>query len=315
MTTASGSTFPMGPIDPRRWLLQRNAYELLQKLEAAAENPAPEVVHRLRTGTRRSGALLESLLATPGRSREFRDQQKQAGKLLRQWKKLRRAAGQVRDLDVHLGLLEKLRKATAKAAAADLPVLQPQFDALETWLRLHRSREAGALQDEARKRLDRCRALTVAVLGQAAPAAPMPAPISASMPGPGPRRSATSPAKLALEDFYGVSQGNPHLGPTNLHDFRKATKQARYVAEAGQQQPDALAVDKALKRIQDAIGDWHDLDALHAEVPKALGEDSSELEALLRDMVEKKMLQAITFTERMRLRLLGERLALRSRRK
>ena len=310
MTTASRSTFPIFPIDPRRWLLQRNAYELLQRLEAAAStsDPDPEVVHRLRTGTRRSGALLESLLERPGRSREFFGKQKQAGKLLRQWKKLRRAAGAVRDLDVHLELLEKLRKTATKSTDAKLPLLQTQFERLEAWLKLHRSREAAALQGQSRKRLDRCKELTTAVLGEAlnfaaAPIVPL-----------GPGRSTVSPARLALEDFYGVSEANPHLDSANLHDFRKATKQARYVAEAGQRQPDAVAVDKALKRIQDAIGDWHDLDALHAEARKALG-DSSEVEALLRGMAEKKMLQAIAFSERMRRRLLGERLALRGRRK
>lgn len=298
MTTASRA------IDPRRWLLQRNAYELLQKLEAASENPEPEVVHRLRTGTRRSGALLESLLERPGRSREFFSRQKQARKLLRQWKKLRRAAGVVRDLDVHLELLEKLRK----TADANSPVLQLQFEKLKAWLKMHREREAAALQDEARKRLVRCLELTADVLGEAPNATA--APVVAAAPS----RREVSPAKLALEDFYGVSQSNPHLDLRNLHDFRKATKQARYVAEAGQQQPDAVAVDKALKRIQDAIGDWHDFVALHAEARKAL-DSGSELEALLREMAEKKMLRAIEFSEHMRMRLLGERLALRARRR
>ena len=311
MTTASPRRRTARPIDPRRWLLQRNAYELLQKLEAAAasSDPEKEVVHRLRTGTRRSGALLESLLDRPGTSREFANKQKQARRLLRQWKKLRRAAGHVRDLDVHLDLLEKLRKAAAKITAANMPVLQPQFESLEAWLKTHRSREAAALQNEAKKRLERCRELTAAVLGEA------PDPAAALVTPSAPARRAVSPAKLALEDFHAVSAATPHLDPRNLHDFRKSSKQARYVAEAGGNQPDAVAVDKALKRIQDAIGDWHDLDALHAEAREALGKNGPELMQLLHDQAEKKMKLAIESSERMRRRLLGERLALRAPRR
>lgn len=296
------------PLDPRRWLLQQNAHELLQKLEAAAANPDPQVVHRLRTGTRRSGALLESLLAKPGRSAEFRSKQKKAHKLLCQWKKLRRAAGAVRDLDVHLGLVEKLEKAEARLQPSSEQLLHQQMQALKAWLRHQRARQAEALQQEAAKRLERCKRLTTSVLG-AAPPPPQSSGKQAVMPS---RRTRT-PAALALEDFYSISEANPHLGEENLHDFRKSTKQARYVAEAGQRQPDAVAVDKALKRIQDAIGEWHDLDALQAESRTALGKNGRELERLLRDQADRKMALAVQSTERMRRRLLGERLALRSR--
>jgi CHAD domain-containing protein len=292
-------------VDPRRRLLQQNAYELLQRLDAAAADPVPDAVHRLRTGTRRSGALLESLLAAPGRSNEFRNKLKDARKLLRQWKKLRRAAGAVRDVDVHLDLVDTLEKAMAKVASEAGGPIHEQLQALKHWLKQQRSRQAAVLQDEAKRRLDRCKELTLAVLGEA-PAATAPA---QELPL---RRGVRTPAALALDDFYFVSQANPRLDPENLHEFRKSTKQARYVAEAGRTQPDAVAVDRALKRIQDAIGDWHDLDALQVEAEKALGKTGRELEQLLRSQADTKMQLAIQSTERMRRRLLGERLALRS---
>lgn len=294
------------PMDPRRWLLQQNAHELLQKLEAVIMDPAGEVVHRLRTGTRRSGALLESLLDKPGRSSEFRTKRGDARKLLRQWKKLRRTAGAVRDLDVHLDLLKTLEKAATRAAPAATHPLHEQMKNLEIWLTQQRERHAKELQRVASKRMERVKALTLVVLGPATP-------VLESADTALARRGVRAPAALALDDFYNASEANPRLDQKNLHDFRKITKQARYVAEAGRKQPDAVAVDKALKRIQDAIGEWHDLDALQLEAEKALGKDGLDLEDLLRRQTDKKMRLAIESTERMRRRLLGERLALRSR--
>ena len=97
-----------------------------------------------------------------------------------------------------------------------------------------------------------------------------------------------------------------------MHDFRKSTKEARYVAEAGGDDPHAMAVSKALKRIQDAIGDWHDLDALCMEARQALAGDGTELREYLQGLADEKLHAAIQATERMRRRLLGERLAMQS---
>ena len=83
----------------------RTLREHVTALEAAITlclaDPAPKPVHRLRTSTRRIEAqlmLLELLPALPLHH-------KTAGKARRLLKKLRRAAGQVRDLDVQNDLI------------------------------------------------------------------------------------------------------------------------------------------------------------------------------------------------------------------
>ena len=48
------------------------------------------------------------------------------------------------------------------------------------------------------------------------------------------------------------------------------------------QQGDSSSVAKALKRIQDAIGEWHDWLCLGEEAKAALGQDAPELTAALQ---------------------------------
>jgi CHAD domain-containing protein len=66
------------------------------------------------------------------------------------------------------------------------------------------------------------------------------------------------------------------------------------------------SVGKALKRIQDAIGEWHDWLCLRRDARKALGEDVAELSAALDAEVERHFSSAINTTESLRGRLLGE---------
>jgi CHAD domain-containing protein len=294
--------------------LRQNAADLMARLEAAAHAdhacPDEKTVHRLRTGTRRCGALLESLLHHPparGRANILPHQEKPARKLMRQWKKLRRAAGAVRDLDVHLQLLQQLRNPlSARVPQATEPALTEQLDHLQAWLAEGRQSRAAVLHRQAQKRLPRYRQLTADVLGELTPSLPDAKPAAASRS----RSRSPRPSLLALEDFYRVSVVNALLNRDNLHDFRKSTKEARYVAEAGGEEPHAQAVSRALKKIQDTIGDWHDLDALCLEAQQALAGEGNELRDLLHDCAEAKLQEAIIATERMRRRLLGERLAM-----
>jgi CHAD domain-containing protein len=303
----------MTTADPRVSRLTANVADLMQQLARSAHSPDDKdglpdekTVHRLRTGTRRAGALLDSLLQSPGRSRRFATRRKPAEKLLRQWKKLRRAAGSVRDLDVHRTLVKKLQRSLKlEAPGGDeqprILLLKQQLEELDKWLAAERDVCAKQLQAEAAKRQPRCVELTKLLLDG------LPAVNDATPPPP-----SMAPAKLALEDFYRVSEGTPALDRANLHDFRKQTKEARYVAEAGGQDEHAVAVGAALKRIQDAIGDWHDLDALMAEAAQAEGNAASrELREQLHYEAERKLERALAATERMRRKLLGERLALK----
>ena len=68
-------------------------------------------------------------------------------------------------------------------------------------------------------------------------------------------------------------------------------------------------VAKALKRIQDAIGEWHDWLCLGEEAEAALGQDAPELTAALQGEIERHLAAALKTTQSMRGRLLGEWMA------
>lgn len=113
---------------------------------------------------------------------------------------------------------------------------------------------------------------------------------------------------MALEEFVRATDAMPSLHAENLHDFRKATKKARYLAEAGAA-GDSSSVAKALKRIQDSIGEWHDWLCLGEEAEAALGQDAPELTAALQGEIERHFAAALKTTQSMRGRLLGEWMA------
>jgi len=296
---------PASTADPRLLRLSQFVVDLDRRLQDVPDGPSEETVHRLRTNTRRSGALLQSLLADRRKAKSTRELHKDADKLLRQWKKLRQAAGDVRDLDVQRDLLKKLHATLTKkdnGAALDPAhvVLASQLQQLDAWLAQEREKRAGQLRREAAKRAPRSAALVPKVLTALEKSTARPSKIS--------RRQV--PGALALEDFFHTSYAMPALDGKNLHDFRKRTKEARYVAEAGGAEPHATAVASALKRIQDAIGSWHDLDALEQEAGEALGNGGVELGALLSKKARQQLQQALRTSESQRQRLLGERLAL-----
>ncbi len=235
----------------------------------------PDAVHRLRTGSRRLQAMLEATLReNPGLAL-----QEPAQAWLRQLKRIRRAAGPVRDLDVHRKLLEDwIGKNPAN----------PEEEKLDTWLKQERKRLAHNIQKQSRKKQE----------GLAARQADF---LAAFGRKPLKRKSRAADS-VALEAFMRAADSMPWLDAENLHDFRKATKKARYIAESG---PDE-EVAKALKRIQDAIGEWHDWLCLSQEAKSALGDGAPDLTRAFEHEVERHFAAAMKTTQTIRARLTGE---------
>jgi CHAD domain-containing protein len=342
----AAATAAAGEPDPLRHL--RTVADALNKEVAdAKQNAEVEVVHKLRTGTRRVEATLETIL----RARQDRTSadSSSTGQALRdsaeawlaQLKKLRRAAGEVRDLDVHREIVAdeflKPAKASAKAAqktaagASEAPppagsgpgaspdasldggaagqtqagqtqgeaVLRDQAESLDRWLAGRRQKRAdklvrklGKLEGELRSSEETFLAAFQRVAGR--------------------RRAAPKDAGLlALEDFLRLVDQMPLLEAANLHDFRKGAKKARYVAEAGGDEPSSAAIAKAIKRVQDVIGDWHDWLVLGEEAEQALDGSGAALPTCIAAGVAVRFTRAMRTTERMRRRLLGEWLAVR----
>ncbi len=86
--------------------LRKVTEEFKAELERCSDDPAEECVHHVRTGTRRVQAMLETVLRET--TKPSADLQQATKAWLKDLKKIRRAAGTVRDLDVHRGLLKDL---------------------------------------------------------------------------------------------------------------------------------------------------------------------------------------------------------------
>ena len=303
---------------------------------AGAKNHEPGVnaIHDVRTGTRRIEAVLESIQRSmPGNASRVSSEMENAGDAMARWqrllKKIRRSAGAVRDLDVHRSILADLLKnlptrvdddqETREAHAAqgsDAPPglkhspegtaehhptpLQKQAEDLDAWLRHIRHEHAQPLVAGAEKWANKLEghlaALTETVQSQ---------PIR--------QARAASPAATALDAFARLSHEMQQLYADNLHDFRKGAKKARYMAETAKGDEHAGAVGKALKKLQDEIGDWHDWLVLAEEAHRALGDHGVELVAHIEHARDKHYALALKTAERIRGRLMGEWQATRLR--
>ncbi|HEY3988732.1 MAG TPA: CHAD domain-containing protein [Acidobacteriaceae bacterium] len=295
--------------------LRKVAEEMREKLDACRKRdgaPKVEAVHHLRTGTRRVEATLETLAREAGARGLGQAAEELRQRWLRQLKKVRRAAGMVRDLDVHRDLLaenflpaadtapdavaRKLAAAveTAAAGSGEETPLIAQARALDSWLKVRRSAAAealcGTLDDHASRLLDAEQQFMAAVAQRRSIL----------------RRVHRPAVRLALEDYLRLMDAMPLLDKENLHDFRKGAKKARYVAESDDSDPAAEAMAKAVKRVQDAIGDWHDWEVVAEEADEALGSGGALLQGELRTRAERAYERALRVTASMGRCFIGE---------
>ncbi|MGH9483298.1 MAG: CHAD domain-containing protein, partial [Terriglobales bacterium] len=124
--------------DPLRARTGAVISRLARLLPQAARHPQPDVVHRLRTHIRRAEALLG--VHPPAQTDP---------KLCKQLQKLRRRAGRVRDLDVHLGLLRGVH------VEGDQGRKQALLQAMEPRREREAARLQGKLDPAARRELVR----------------------------------------------------------------------------------------------------------------------------------------------------------------
>jgi CHAD domain-containing protein len=283
-------------------------HERLGACRMARHDPHVEAVHHLRTGTRRVEATLDTLAREAGAHGLGRVAEEARQRWLRLLKKVRRAAGTVRDLDVHRELLAEnyLPKESESTEGTPAPAeseLVGQARALDHWLKSRRAAAAEALcatLDDLVNRLLETEQEFMAAIAQRRSLA---------------SRSHRPAARLALEDYLRLVDAMPLLDKENLHDFRKGAKKARYIGESDESDPAAKAIAKTIKRVQDAIGEWHDWEVVALEATEALGKDGkvlhSELEARAEDAYENAMRLTATANRR----VVGEWQALSPRRR
>ena len=231
--------------------------EHVTALEAAITvclaDPKPKPVHKLRTVTRRIEAQLTLLSLLPGLPPHTK-QAKKARKLL---KALRRAAGNLRDLDVQQDLIqEKTDQNTQKESNQLLKTLKHQ--------RVQAEAELVHLLHKHQSRL----ALTLeSLLETFEPAERLPL-------------TATQLTTLTQKWFAQSLPNHPRHdvsdNPDALHTIRKSAKLARYIAEnapKSARRPRKLAA--AFESLQQSGGNWHDWLVLSSLAHDHLGSSSA----------------------------------------
>jgi CHAD domain-containing protein len=121
------------------------------------------------------------------------------------------------------------------------------------------------------------------------------------------KRAAESPQTLknGRDPFTVASQMLARLtrisGPLReelLHQYRVNCKRIRYVAELEGDRPEAQQLVEQLKRMQDALGDWHDWLTLTETVQKHVGDDArSALLAELSNITRAKLREAMAVVQ------------------
>lgn len=254
----NSGTFPEeGPSDPGAQVEFRRQLKAWRHLLAhCGRKPGRKYVHDLRVATLRIQAALEywSCREQAGEWTAAGD----ARRWRRQGKKLRRALGPVRQADVSLSKLQRVRS-WADPAADGTPAFPGEcLGAIEKLVcAVKRKRESAARQltaeiKQRRKRLYRLSRKLETALERFVPTVE------------------TAVADKIQAQIAGAAARFPALDSENLHEFRKRVKKIRYLAEAFAPVDTAAAHQAALlKRMTGAIGEWHDWQALTEEAAHA----------------------------------------------
>jgi CHAD domain-containing protein len=232
-------------------------YSLMLKaaIVECADTPDPKPVHRLRSTTRRMEAVLELLGELFANSTDLPKGRQKQRSFRRCLRKIRRAAGAVRDVDVHLEILE------AYKGIRDTAVLVKDLNAARKKSAKRLQQRIGKDEHDLRRTLDELEAVL-------APFADL------DWSGGGLAHAAQEWLTTAVHDL------DPRQDD-ELHSIRKACKTARYIAEiGGEASKAAMKLAERFEDIQQTTGAWHDHLLLLNEVHVALPNDSPLVEKI-----------------------------------
>ncbi|HXS76036.1 MAG TPA: CHAD domain-containing protein [Terracidiphilus sp.] len=253
-----------------------------QLLERCGRKPTLKSVHALRVATLRmqveSQRKLDNL---PGVSHEAQAIRR-FGKVAQ---KLRDDLAPVRELHVWISKLRRLRESlreTPGYVPRSTRQLILQVERLEDRLKTKRKRAALKLE----KKIQRHRQELLRIFRKLEE-------------GNGVRSHeahANQSAKLAKE-FAGIAAEFPVLELSNLHEFRKALKKIRYVAEIDRADPACRTIATQMKKAQDAIGDWHDWELLALLIGRKRHGKDAALADLLGNLASEAAQSAIAVSQ------------------
>jgi CHAD domain-containing protein len=234
--------------------LFRKAERDLLKLSSSQD---PEPVHGFRTTARRVQTLLEEFVPDRGRNEK---------KLLKLLGRIRKRAGKVRDLDAQLAALRTLKIPQEPRRKTHLT-----HHLIELRAKHEKQLRKALSKDEIRGLRKRLKRTSKEIkLG-----------------------SDLDPLLLARHMLAQVNRAEGPLPEDAMHQYRVLVKRARYVAELSAKSAEATEFVDQMKRLQDAIGDWHDWLSLTQTASANLGTvRHSSLVAALRNVTGGKFRRA-----------------------
>lgn len=263
-------------------VLREQTAALEAALTVCLAEPSVKPVHRLRTSTRRVEAQLLLLLQVPG----LPAHRKETERLRHALKRLRQAAGEVRDLDVQGKQLEDMAgdaepaatlSLASEPAEAERSAVREGAAALRDHLRAKRDQTSSSLQGLLEKHGSRAARAAERLLAVLEPA----------------DEAALAEAELleraeAVFSHAGLlASGAPgDLDEDELHTVRKAAKAARYLAETlpgvkeGQARTAGAKAANRFEALQETGGQWHDALELAKAAKSFLGRRHELTEAI-----------------------------------
>jgi len=239
--------------------------KLEQDLVKLSSKPRAENVHRFRTGTRRLQILLGELSPEVDRNQK---------KLLKLLGRIRKRAGKVRDLDVQLAALRGLKI--------------PQEPRRKTQLVNHLIELRGQQEKKLRRAVDKDSVREIRKRLKRASKSFNP-------------KASRDPLSVARGMLAGIDGGDAPVTEALLHQYRILSKRARYAAEFAGASTEAAQFITGVKRLQDALGDWHDWLTLAQTASEHLGDvRESSLVAELRNVTGAKFRHAVALLSQTR---------------
>ena len=248
-------------LEPRQ--VKKPIRELRRSLRDLPANPPKRAVHNLRTRSRRIEAIGAALLPRNGEC---------ARQLFKTIKPLRRAAGDVRDMDVLEANVRLLLRRTH----------DPSFQQLLAHLKMMREESAHELADKlaqdrrsVRRRLKR---------------------LSKDI---GSQVQDLHPDSRKVHRIVNELRTWPQLSAENLHAFRIKIKQLCYLLQM-MVGADAAFI-KALENAKTRIGAWHDWEELHRIAKEILDpDDDRDAMAAIAEVESKKLKLAMNAAQSLR---------------
>jgi CHAD domain-containing protein len=264
----------------------------IELLGRCGSKPTRKRVHALRVATLRLQAESERDVSELPRASHQAQAMLQFGK---QAEKLRQALGPVREFDVWIGKLRGLCTSLNKPGEylpRSIRECLRGIDRLEDRLKRKRRTAEKKLAASIEKKSDRF--------------------VEAA------QKLEETPREARLPDAAGVAEelvarfGRtraefPVLDETHLHEFRKSIKMVRYLAEMhASVDGECARIAAQMRKLQSAIGEWHDWQALAREVRRGHHAWSNPLAELLESVSKETFETALATAHSVTAHMLGE---------